>query len=78
MGRNGAARARARATRRGYNPRTRRILHVRKCWQALSAAMQRHVIAGRRKEGARVRATAQCRMSRYVAIMKKLRLLKNE
>jgi len=27
----GAARVRARATRRGYNPRTRRIFHVRKC-----------------------------------------------
>lgn len=31
----GTARARARAARRGYNPRTRRILHVRKCRQPL-------------------------------------------
>lgn len=46
----GTTRARARATRRGYNPRARHILHVRKCWQALQASLQGRDCPGKRRK----------------------------
>lgn len=76
VGRNGVTRARACTTRWGYNLRTRRILHVRKCWQALGTAYE-DMIVGKKMEDSWVRSTTTGSKLRRCH-HKELRSLENE